>query len=336
MKSVVEQFRDNFEGKKVLITGGAGFIGSNIAYALHSIGAEVRILDNLITGRISNIQPLIDQGVEFVKADIRDYQVCLESTKDVDYVTHQAALGSVPRSIVEPRSSHDHNVNGTLNIMRAAVENGINRVVFASSSSVYGDEESLPKIEAKTGKLLSPYAATKSISEIYGSVMNTTYGLDVVCLRYFNIYGPRQDPKGQYAAVIPKFISLILNNQSPVIFGDGEQSRDFTYVDNAILANLLAMSRIENFGFEAINVACGDTLTVNQLFDQLLKSITANDPDISAIKPVHEKPRRGDILHSHADISKAEKLLGYSVIVGPEEGISKTVDWFIKNQSLLE
>jgi len=333
--SYLEKFRESFDGKTVLITGGAGFIGSNLASALHSIGANVRIIDNLITGRMVNIESLIEDGVEFIHADIRDFDACLAAMEGVDYVTHQAALGSVPRSIVEPLLSHDHNVNGTLNIMQAARIKGVNRVVFASSSSVYGDEESLPKIEHLTGRLLSPYAATKSISEIYGNVMNATYGIDMVGLRYFNIYGPRQDPNGQYAAVIPKFISLLLENKSPVIFGDGEQSRDFTYVDNAISANLSAMSRAENFGFEVFNIACGDRITINQLFTKLRHSISNYKPEVSDLNVRYQEPRAGDILHSHANIDKAVEQLNYSVIIEPDEGISKTVDWFMHHQSSL-
>ena len=333
--SYLDKFREYFEGKTVLITGGAGFIGSNIAYALHSIGANVRIIDNLITGRMSNIENLIKQGVEFIKADVRDFNACLAAMEGVDYVTHQAALGSVPRSIVEPLLSHDHNVNGTLNVMQAAHIKGVNRVVFASSSSVYGDEASLPKIENLTGRLLSPYAATKSICEVYGNVMNATYGIDIVGLRYFNIYGPRQDPNGQYAAVIPKFISLLLDSKSPVIFGDGEQSRDFTYVDNAINANLSAMSRIEDFGFEVFNIACGDRFTINQLFTKLRDSISHYNPSAMDINVKHQEPRAGDILHSHANIDKAVEQLNYSVIVEPDEGIKKTVDWFMNHLSSL-
>jgi len=333
--SYLDKFRKSFNGKMVLVTGGAGFIGSNIASALHSIGANVRIIDNLITGRMANIEGLIEQGVEFIQADLRDFDACLDAMEGVDYVTHQAALGSVPRSIEEPLLTHDHNVNGTLNVMQAARIKGVNRVVFASSSSVYGDVESLPKVENKTGRLLSPYAATKSICETYGNVMNATYGIDIVGLRYFNIYGPRQDPNGQYAAVIPKFISLLLDNKSPIIFGDGEQSRDFTYVDNAIDANLSAMSRTENFGFQVVNIACGDRLTINELFTKLRQSVSEYQPSVIDVNVKHQEARYGDILHSHANIGKAEHELGYSVIVGPDDGIRKTVGWFMNHQSSL-
>jgi len=327
----IEEFRNKFSGKAVLITGGAGFIGSNLAKSLIGLGARVRVIDNLITGHLSNIEDLIDSGLEFIEGDIRDYQTCLSVVDGMDMISHQAALGSVPRSIENPLASHDHNVNGTLNIMRAAVEKGVNRVVFASSSSVYGDEETLPKVENRTGRLLSPYAATKCIDEIYGDMMNAVYGLDVVGLRYFNIYGPNQDPNGPYAAVIPKFIELMSSSKSPIVYGDGEQSRDFTYVDNAIQANLAAMSRESQFGFEVMNIACGDRLSVNDLFESLKLSLSKYIPEVSKIEVIHSEEREGDILHSHADISKAIQLIDYEVLVGVEAGLQSTVDWFMQN-----
>ena len=327
----IEEFRNKFFGKAVLVTGGAGFIGSNLAKSLISLGARVRVIDNLITGYLSNIEDLIDSGLEFIEGDIRDYQTCLSAVDGMDMISHQAALGSVPRSIENPLASHDHNVNGTLNIMRAAVEKGVNRVVFASSSSVYGDEKTLPKVENRTGRLLSPYAATKCIDEIYGDMMNAVYGLDVVGLRYFNIYGPNQDPNGPYAAVIPKFIELMASGKSPIIYGDGEQSRDFTYVDNAIQANLAAMCRESQFGFEVMNIACGERLSVNDLFDNLKLSLSKYIPEVSEIEVIHSDEREGDILHSHADISKAIQLIDYEVLVGVEAGLQSTVDWFMQN-----
>ena len=327
----IEEFRNMFSGKAVLITGGAGFIGSNLARSLISLGARVRVIDNLITGYLSNIEDLIDSGLEFIEGDIRDYQTCLSAVDGMDMISHQAALGSVPRSIENPLASHDHNVNGTMNIMRAAVEKGVNRVVFASSSSVYGDEKTLPKVENRTGRLLSPYAATKCVDEIYGDMMNAVYGLDVVGLRYFNIYGPNQDPNGPYAAVIPKFIELMASGKSPIIFGDGEQSRDFTYVDNAVQANLAAMSRESQFGFEVMNIACGERLSVNNLFENLKMSLSKYIPEVSKIEAIHSNEREGDILHSHADISKAIQLIDYEVLVGVETGLQSTVDWFMRN-----
>ena len=215
--------------------------------------------------------------------------------------------------------------------MRAAVEKGVSRVVFASSSSVYGNEETLPKVENRMGRLLSPYAATKCVNEMYGDMMNAVYGLDVVGLRYFNIYGPNQDPNGPYAAVIPKFIELMSCNKPPTIYGDGEQSRDFTYVDNAIQANLAAMSRESQFGFEVMNIACGERMSVNDLFKNLQASLSKYIPEVSKIEVIHSGEREGDILHSHADISKAKELIDYEVLVGVEAGLQYTVDWFMRD-----
>lgn len=328
-----EGFRETFAGKTVLITGGAGFVGSNLAHRLVALGAKVRVIDNLITGNVENIQSLIGKGVEFINGDIRDFETCENVMEAVDFVSHQAALGSVPRSIEEPLQSHDHNVNGTINIMWAAINAGVSRIVMASSSSVYGDEETLPKTENKTGKLLSPYAATKCIGEAYGETMNQAYGLDVVAMRYFNIYGPRQDPNGPYAAVIPKFIEIMKNGDAPLIFGDGMQSRDFTYIDNAVFANLSAMAKKEKTGFLCVNVACGERLTVNDLVAHLKKALLIHYPAVANIEPMHTDMRPGDILHSHADISKAMEALGYKVLVDVDDGIEKTVEWFLNQQS---
>jgi len=324
-----EQFKNDFDGKTVLITGGAGFIGSNLARRLVELGAKVRVVDNLITGHRKNIEDLIGNGLEFIEGDIRDFKTCTQAMKGVDFISHQAALGSVPRSIEQPLASHDHNVNGTVNILCAAVDANIPRVVMASSSSVYGSEETLPKIEYRTGELLSPYAATKSIGEIYGQTMNEVYGIDVVAMRYFNIFGPRQDPNGPYAAVIPKFIEILKDGGSPMIFGDGLQSRDFTYVDNAVFANLSAMAKEGSVGFTCINIACGDRLTVIDLVEYLKQSLAKYDSSVVTIAPQLGEKRPGDILHSHADIQKAREIFGYRVLVDVQEGIQKTVDWFI-------
>lgn len=326
---IFARFRPDFEGKTVLVTGGAGFIGSNLARRLVELGAKVRVVDNLITGHRENIEDLIGKGVEFINGDIREIETCKNAMIGVDYISHQAALGSVPRSIEQPLLSHDHNVNGTINIIYSAIEASVPRVVMASSSSVYGLEESLPKIEHRTGNLLSPYAATKSIAEVYGQTMSEVYGIDIVAMRYFNIFGPRQDPNGPYAAVIPKFIEILKQGKAPLIFGDGFQSRDFTYVDNAVFANLAAMTKKESIGFTAVNIACGDRLTVIDLVEHLKMALAKYDSSIANIQPEFTETRPGDILHSHAEITKAKEIFGYQVLVDVPEGIEKTVDWFL-------
>ena len=327
--SKFENFRLYFEGKTVLVTGGAGFIGSNLSRALIEIGAKVRVVDNLITGHLSNIADLVGEELEFIEGDIRDITVCERAVAGVDFISHQAALGSVPRSMNEPLVSHDHNVNGTVNILCAASNANIKRVVMASSSSVYGDEETLPKIEERTGNLLSPYAATKGIGELYANTMNQAYGLEVMALRYFNIYGPRQDPDGPYAAVIPKFIQMFQGGLPPRVYGDGEQSRDFTHVNNAIFANMAAMSNPNLSGFQAINIACGARLTVNQLIREIKSALEFFDIETKGIEPTYAEDRPGDIRHSHANIDKAREILDYQVLVDVSEGIHDTVKWFI-------
>ena len=332
--NIFEQFRNDFTGKTVLVTGGAGFVGSNLSHRLVQLGANVRVIDNLVTGHRKNIEDLIGDGLEFVEGDIRDFQTCTEVMKNVDYISHQAALGSVPRSIEQPLLTHDHNVNGTINIMRAAINANVNRIVMASSSSVYGSEETLPKVEHRTGELLSPYAATKCIGEIYGQTMNEVYGIDVIAMRYFNIFGPRQDPNGPYAAVIPKFIEILRKGESPRIFGDGLQSRDFTFVDNAVFANLAAMAKKERVGFACVNIACGDRLTVVDLVEHLKSALSKHDSGVVGLMPEFGDKRPGDILHSHADITKAAELLGYNVVIDVQEGLQKTVDWFIEHAAV--
>ena len=327
--NMFERFRTDFEGKTVLVTGGAGFIGSNLSRRLVELGAKVRVIDNLITGHRENIEDLIGKGVEFIEGDIRDIETCRNGMNGVDYISHQAALGSVPRSIEQPLLSHDHNVNGTFNIICSAIEASVPRVVMASSSSVYGTEETLPKVENRTGDLLSPYAATKSIAEVYGQTMSEVYGIDTIAMRYFNIFGPRQDPNGPYAAVIPKFIEILKDGKAPLIFGNGFQSRDFTYVDNAVFANMAAMAKKESTGFTCVNIACGERLTVINLVDHLKTALARHDASIAEIQPEFTETRPGDILHSHAEISKAKDLLDYKVLVDVGEGIEKTVDWFL-------
>ena len=311
------------ENLNVLVTGGAGFIGSNIVETLLNTGVKfVRIMDNLKTGKMENIQFLLDkyENVEFFYGDISNIEDCRKAVKNIDVVTNQAALGSVPRSVDDPLSSHIANVNGFLNILIAAKEQNIKRVVYASSSSVYGDNPVLPKVEENTGNVLSPYAATKAIDEIYAGVFTRCYNMECIGLRYFNIFGPRQDPNGAYAAVIPKFISLMKSGKQPVINGDGSFSRDFTYVENAVQANILSLTT-ENkkcFG-EAFNIGAGGQTSLLELIKVLQKELNVN------IEPIFGSNRTGDIPHSNADISKATNMVGYDPKISFEEGMKKYI-----------
>ena len=309
---------------RILVTGGAGFIGSNIVETLLKQGVKhVRILDNLVTGKMENIQFLLDKydNVEFMYGSISDLETCRNAVKNIDVVTNQAALGSVPRSVEDPLSSHIANVNGFLHLLIAAKEQGIKRIVYASSSSVYGDNPTLPKVEENTGNVLSPYAATKAIDEIYAGVFTKCYGMECIGSRYFNIFGPRQDPNGAYAAVIPKFISLMRSGIQPTINGDGTFSRDFTYVENAVQANILGLTT-ENekcFG-EAFNIGAGGQTSLLELIDVLKKSLCVE------IDPIFGPERPGDIPHSNADISKAQNMLGYDPKISFEMGMKKYVE----------
>lgn len=310
--------------KSILVTGGAGFIGSNIIEYLLSTGVKfVRVFDNLSTGKKSNIEPLLAKypNLEFMYGDIANLENCRNAVKGIDIICHQAALGSVPRSVLDPISSHISNVNGFLNILVAAKEVGIKRVVYASSSSVYGDNPVLPKVEENTGNVLSPYAATKAIDEIYAGVFTKCYNMECIGLRYFNIFGPRQDPNGAYAAVIPKFIQLMKNNQRPKINGDGTYSRDFTYVSNAVQANVLGMltDNKDTFG-QAFNIGCGGQYSLNELVDAINSGLGTN------VEPIYGELRPGDIPHSNANITKAETMLGYKVLVKFEIGIKRLID----------
>lgn len=314
------------ENKRFLITGGCGFIGSNIVeYLLENNASFVRVIDNLSTGNKRNIEHLLDKyaNIEFMYGDITNIEVCRKAVSGIDVICHQAALGSVPRSILDPLSSHLSNVNGFLNILISAKEAGIKRIVYASSSSVYGDHPVLPKVEENTGNLLSPYAATKKIDEIYGAVFTRCYGMECIGLRYFNVFGRRQDPNGAYAAVIPKFINLMKNGKSPTINGDGAYSRDFTYIDNVIQANILAMTttNTESFG-EAFNIGVEGQTTIYELF-KIIKDELKLD-----MEPIFGPNRSGDIPHSNADISKARKILDYNPQILFKEGIIKTIYYY--------
>jgi nucleoside-diphosphate-sugar epimerase len=307
---------------KVLVTGGAGFIGSNLTEALLQRGHSVRVLDDFSTGKRENL--IFDKAyasLEIIEGDIRDFGVCHRAVEGMEYVFHQGALPSVQRSVEDPETSNAVNAGGTLNILLAARENGVKRVIYASSSSVYGDTPTLPKHEEMPSYPLSPYALQKYIGEQYCRLFSQLYGLETISLRYFNIFGPKQDPNSLYSAVIPKFIDALLQGRQPVIFGDGEQSRDFTYVENVVQANLLAMSAGHLSG-EAINIACGERTSLNQLLN-ILKKILG-----SMLFPIYQEPRKGDVRHSLADIRKGKELIEYEPKIGIEAGLKKTVEFF--------
>lgn len=310
--------------KKILVTGGAGFIGSNIVEKLLKLDFQVRVIDNLSSGKQENIDIFTHHpNYEFVLGDIRDFETCTEVCKDMDAVCHQAAMGSVPRSVQFPIPTNENNIDGYLNILFAAKEAGIKRFVYASSSSVYGDEPNLPKVEDKIGKPLSPYAVTKFTNEVYADVFAKTYGMEMIGFRYFNIFGPRQDPNGQYAAVIPLFVKALLNDEAPFINGDGEQSRDFTYVTNAVQANILGLTTDNSNAFNQVfNIALGERFTINQMYQSICDLLGKN------IKAIHREPRAGDIRDSLADISKAKSLLGYLPTHNFNQGLPLTIDYF--------
>lgn len=309
-----------------LVTGGAGFIGSNLCEVLLDKGYIVRCLDDLSNGKQANVDLFINNpNYTFIKGDIRDLDTCVKACKGVDYVLNQAAWGSVPRSIEMPLLYEEINIRGTLNMMEAARQNGVKKFVYASSSSVYGDEPNLPKQEGKEGSLLSPYALTKMVDEEYGKLYSKLYGLDTYGLRYFNVFGRRQDPYGTYAAVIPKFIMQLLNDKQPTINGDGMQSRDFTYIENVIEANLKACSAPSQVAGEVFNIAYGGQEYLIDIYNSLCKVL---DKDI---KPVFGPDRKGDIKHSNADISKARLMLGYEPSWNFERGIETAIEWYKEN-----
>jgi len=311
---------------RILVTGGAGFIGSNLAAQLLKDKRVffVRVLDNLSTGYKENISALLNHpGFEFMEGDIRDYTTCLKACSDIDLISHQAALGSVPRSINDPLTTNAVNITGTLNIFSAAKEKNIKRVVYAASSSTYGDHPGLPKQEDKIGRPLSPYAVTKYVNELYAAVFADLYKMEFIGLRYFNIFGPQQSPNGPYAAVIPLFAEALLNNKPPTINGDGSHSRDFTYVDNAVQANILSLfTRNDQAINQVYNIACGQQTSLAQLFE-----VMKNEAG-SSLQPVYGPERAGDVKHSMADISKARQLLGYEVKLSVEEGLRLTFQWY--------
>jgi len=308
---------------KYLVTGGAGFIGSHITEELVKRGEEVRVLDNFLTGKKENLAPFLTD-IDLIEGDIRDYSLCQKAVKGMDYVLHQAALPSVPRSVSDPIFSNEINITGTLNMLTVSKEAEIRSFVFASSSSVYGDDQRLPKKEGNEGTPLSPYALGKLTGEHYCRIFSQLYGFNTISLRYFNIFGPRQDPFSQYAAAIPNFVTKILNKKKPIIYGDGEQSRDFTFVSNVVEANLLA-SQAQNVSGEVFNIACGSRTTVNVLVDEI-KTVLSKD-----IPSNFTDPRPGDVKHSHADISKAQERLNYKPLITFKEGLEKTLSWYKEN-----
>jgi UDP-N-acetylglucosamine 4-epimerase len=320
--------------KRILVTGGAGFIGSNTCENLINEGHDVICLDNFITGRRSNIEKLLPlQSFTLIEGDIRNLEDCRKSVLNVDIVLHLAALGSVPRSIADPITTNDINITGFLNMIVATRDAGIKRFVYAASSSTYGDSENLPKVEEIIGKPLSPYAITKYVGELYADIFAKSYGMECIGLRYFNVFGRRQDPAGAYAAVIPKFVDALINHNSPVINGDGSFSRDFTYIDNVIQINKLAMFTAEPTAINQVyNVAFGESSTLNELYFEIRENLLSFDSKIGDIEPTYGPSRKGDIPHSLASIEKAKNLLNYSPKYSLKEGLEETVSWYWRNK----
>jgi len=319
--------------KTILITGGAGFIGSNLCEYFINKGYSIRVLDNFSTGHQHNIQPFLKNPCfSLIEGDIRNLEDCKKAVYGVDYVLHQAALGSVPRSINDPITTNDVNVSGFLNMLVAARDAKVKRFVYAASSSTYGDSESLPKVENVIGKPLSPYAITKYVNELYADIFSKTYGLECIGLRYFNVFGRRQDPQGAYAAVIPKFVMQFMDYESPVINGGGDYSRDFTYIDNVIQMNERAMTTDNVEAINTVyNTAVGDRTTLNQLVQYLKEGLIEYDSNIADVEVKHGPNRAGDIPHSLASIEKAERLLGYKPTHNIQEGLKEALSWYWKN-----
>jgi UDP-N-acetylglucosamine 4-epimerase len=323
----------NISNKKILVTGGAGFIGANLCEALLERQNKVVCLDNFATGKRENIAGLLkNNNFTLIEGDIRNLEDCLKASQGVDYILHQAALGSVPRSIKDPITSNDVNVSGFLNILVAARDNKVKRVVYAASSSTYGDSESMPKVEDIIGKPLSPYAITKYVNELYADIFSKTYGLETIGLRYFNVFGRKQDPNGAYAAVIPKFVSQLMAGDSPVINGNGNYSRDFTYIDNVIQANLLSLVTTNEKAINTVyNVAYGDRNTLNDLMGYLKEYLSEFDSKISNVDVIYGPNRPGDIPHSHASVQKAKDLLKYNPQFSLQQGLKEAVKWYWEN-----
>jgi len=328
-------FKDKLQDRRILVTGGAGFIGSNLCEKLLEIGAYVVCLDNFSTGKRENIDFMIEHPrFQLIEGDIRDRECCANAVKGIDYVLHEAALGSVPRSVKDPQTTNDVNITGFLNMLVASRDAGVKRFVYAASSSTYGDSQKLPKVEDEIGKPLSPYAITKYVNELYADVFGRLYGIETIGLRYFNVFGKRQDPHGAYAAVIPLFIGQFIRGENPVINGDGEYSRDFTYIDNVIQANLLSICTDNPSAVnEVYNVAFGERTTLSQLVEALKKYLSDYDPNIGTIDIKYGPNRPGDIPHSLASIEKARQLLGYSPQYSMQAGLRQAIGWYWDNLS---
>lgn len=320
----------SLSGKKILVTGGAGFIGSNLCEALLERKNNVVCLDNFSTGKIDNISSFLESSnFELIEGDIRNINDCKKAVANVDYVLHHAALGSVSRSVKTPLETNSVNIDGFLNMLNVSREFKVKRFVYASSSSVYGDSVNLPKIEEEIGSPLSPYAVTKRTNEMYARVFSEVYGMEIIGLRYFNVFGKKQSPQGEYAAVIPKFVSLLMNGESPVINGNGDFSRDFTYIENVIQANILSLSLLDlSSNSHVFNIACGEKNTLNELFDLIKQNLSKFNKKINEIDVTYGSKRQGDIPHSLADISKAKKKLNYKPKYSLSDGLKDAIDWY--------
>ncbi|WP_312752263.1 MULTISPECIES: SDR family oxidoreductase [Epilithonimonas] len=329
----MNDFKNKLNNKNILVTGGAGFIGSNLCEELISLGANVTCLDNFSTGFRENLEAIKNHpNFKLIEGDIRNLEDCKTACENQDFVLHEAALGSVPRSINDPITSNDVNVGGFLNMLVAARDANVKRFVYAASSSTYGDSESLPKVEDVIGKPLSPYAITKYVNELYADVFKRTYDFDTIGLRYFNVFGRKQNPNGAYAAVIPKFVMQLMNHESPVINGGGEYSRDFTYIDNVILMNLLALTSDNSASVNQVyNTAFGERTTLNDLVSNLKEYLSDFDPKIADVEVIYGDYRKGDVPHSLASIDKAKNLLEYQPKHSMKEGLKEAVKWYWNN-----
>ena len=326
-------FKEKLQNKKILVTGGAGFIGSNLIEELLKLGAMVTCLDNFSTGRKENLVAVENNpNFNLIEGDIRDLEICNKACENQDFVLHEAALGSVPRSINDPITSNDVNVGGFLNMLVASRDSGVKRFIYAASSSTYGDSEALPKVEDKIGRPLSPYAITKFVNELYADVFKKTYDFDTIGLRYFNVFGRKQNPGGAYAAVIPKFVTQLMNYESPTINGGGEYSRDFTYIDNVILMNLLALTADNTESSNQVyNTAFGERTTLNDLVKYLKEYLAEFDPKIADVEIIYGDYRKGDVPHSLASIDKAKNLLNYNPQFSMKNGLKEAVKWYWEN-----